>query len=113
MVLTPAITDALALLERASSGPIGKRIAALGSSIVARELALVAPSGEREHGPIDAHSGSADLVYRDEQHIGGAWFATSWPQSCGLNIGSAETSPRYVQASRTEASNTRPISDNP
>jgi len=69
-----ATTEAVTLLEKAATGPIGKRLASLGSRIVARELALVAPSGASDDGPLDAHAGSADLVYRD----GDAWVVADF-----------------------------------
>ncbi len=87
-----ATNDALALLERASSGPIGARLAALGSRIVARELALIAPAGEHEDGPLEAYAGSADLVYRDGEH----WVVVDFKTEALGGVAATEAARRHA-----------------
>ncbi len=62
-----ALPLAQALLDRFIGGPLLARLRRLRDHVLARELPVLLPPGDREGGPVGFVSGAVDLLYRDPE----------------------------------------------
>jgi ATP-dependent helicase/nuclease subunit A len=62
-----ALPLAQALLDRFIGGPLLDRLRRLRDHVLARELPVLLPPGDREGGPVGFISGAVDLLYKDPE----------------------------------------------